>query len=315
LGKYIAKRVVLLIIIIFFVSVASFFMVHLLPGNPTTTILGPNSTPQNVAKINHELGLDKPLSQQYFIWIGNVFQGNLGESFTTKNTTVSIIKNSFPIDIELIVFSQLLSLAIAFPMAMVAARRPNRLFDQVANSTTFGMLALPPFVITPVFVLLFAVTWHIFPGPSSYVPLSQNFWSNIHTMLLPSIVLSLGTIVVYFRLLRNDLISTLQEDFIIMARSKGLTDRRIMWRHALRPSSVSVLASMGITIAGLIAGTFVVELQLQLPGLGYQLIYSINQLDYTVVQGITLVIAVAVVMINFMFDFIFTVVDPRIARE
>ncbi len=315
MGKYIAKRVVLLIIIIFFVSVASFFVVHLLPGNPAITILGPNATPHNEAILNQRLGLNKPLYQQYFVWIGNVFKGNLGQSFTTQQTTVAIIKQSFPIDIELIVFSQLLSIALAFPMAMVASRRPNRLFDQMANSTTFGMLALPPFVITPVFVLLFAVTWHIFPGPSSYVPLTQNFWSNIHTMVLPSIVLALGTTVVYFRLLRNDLISTLQEDFITMARSKGLTDRRIMWRHALRPSSISLLASMGVTIGGLIAGTFIVEEQLQLPGLGYQLIASINQLDYTVVQGMVLVVAVAIVLVNFAFDFVFTVVDPRIARE
>jgi peptide/nickel transport system permease protein len=155
----------------------------------------------------------------------------------------------------------------------------------------------------------------VFPGPASYVPITQGFWSNIHTMLLPSIVLALGSIVVYFRLLRNDLIATLQQDFITMARSKGLTDRRIMWRHALRPSSVSVLASAGVTIGGLIAGTFVVELLLQLPGLGFQLISAINQDDYTVVQGITLVVAVAVVLINFVFDFIFTVVDPRIARD
>jgi peptide/nickel transport system permease protein len=134
-------------------------------------------------------------------------------------------------------------------------------------------------------------------------------------MLLPSIVLALGSIVLYFRLLRNDLISTLQEDFITMARSKGLSDRRIMWRHALRPSSVTLLSSAGVAIAGLIAGTFVVELLLQLPGLGFQLISSINQDDYTVVQGITLVVAVAIVLIQFFFDFIFTVVDPRIARD
>jgi peptide/nickel transport system permease protein len=313
-GTYIAKRVVLLVIIVFFVSVASFFLVHLLPGNPAVAILGPNDTPQNAAILNHQLGLDKSLWEQYFIWIGHVFQGNLGQSFTTHQTTTSIISQSFPIDIELIVISQIIAGVIALPMAVKASRRPNRLFDQFANSTAFGMLALPPFVIGPVLVLLFAVHWHVFPGPASYVTLSQNFWSNIHTMLLPSIVLALGSIVVYFRLLRNDLISTLQQDFITMARSKGLTDRRIMWRHALRPSSVSLLASAGVTISGLIAGTFVVELLLQLPGLGLQLITSINQDDYTVVQGITLVVAVAVVLINFFFDFVFTIVDPRIAR-
>jgi peptide/nickel transport system permease protein len=314
-GRYIAKRAVLLVIIIVFVSVAAFFLVHLLPGNPAVAILGPNDTPQNAAILNHQLGLDKPLWQQYFIWIGHVFQGNLGQSFTTHQTTTSIISQSYPIDLELIIFSQLMAAVVAVPMAMKASRRPNRLFDQFANSTAFGMLALPPFVIGPVLVLLFAVHWHVFPGPASYVPITQGFWSNIHTMLLPSIVLALGSIVVYFRLLRNDLIATLQEDFITMARSKGLSDRRIMWRHALRPSSVSVLASAGVTIGALIAGTFVVEYLLQLPGLGFQLISSINQDDYTVVQGITLVVAVAVVLINFVFDFIFTIVDPRIARD
>jgi peptide/nickel transport system permease protein len=314
-GRYITKRFVLLVVIIIFVSVASFFLVHLLPGNPTNTILGPDSTPQNVAIVNSQLGLNKPLWEQYFIWIGNVFQGNLGQSYTTHQTTWDIIKTSFPIDLELIIFSQIIAFAIAFPMAMTAAKRPNRLFDQASNSTTFGLLALPPFVIAPVLVLIFAVHWHIFPGPASYVPITQNFWTNIHAMILPSIVLALGGIVVYFRLLRNDLISTLQEDFITMARSKGLSDRRIMWRHALRPSSISLLASAGVTIGSLIAGTFIVELLLQMPGLGYQLVSSVNQDDYTVVQGITLFVAVAIVLINFIFDFLFTIVDPRIARE
>jgi peptide/nickel transport system permease protein len=302
-ARYIAKRLALLIVIILFVSVAAFFLVHLLPGDPATTILGPNATAQNVATINKELGLNKPLLQQYFIWMGHVLQGNLGQSFTTHQTTTSIISQSFPIDLELIIFSQIIAFAIAFPMAMNAAKRPNKVFDQASNGTTFAMLALPPFVIAPVLVLLF------------YVPLAQNFWTNIHTMLLPSIVLALGSIVVYFRLLRNDLISTLQEDFITMARSKGLSDRRVMWRHALRPSSISMLASAGVVISTLIAGTFVVELLLQMPGLGYQLVSSVNQDDYTVVQGITLVVAVAIVLINFIFDFLFTIVDPRIARE
>jgi peptide/nickel transport system permease protein len=313
--RYLAKRLVLLVIIIFFVSLASFFLVHLLPGSPAITILGPNATTQNVAIVNHQLGLDKPLWQQYFIWMGHVFQGNLGQSFTTHQTTTSIISQSFPIDIELIIFSQIIAFAFAFPMAMHSARKPNGVFDQFSNGTTFAMLALPAFVIAPVLVLIFAVHWHIFPGPASYVPLTQDFWSNIHTMLLPSIVLALGSIVLYFRLLRNDLISTLQEDFITMARSKGLSDRRIMWRHALRPSSISLLASVGVTIGTLIAGTFVVELLLQMPGLGYQLITSIDQDDYVVVQGIILVVAVAIVLVNFVFDFLFTLVDPRIARE
>jgi peptide/nickel transport system permease protein len=134
-------------------------------------------------------------------------------------------------------------------------------------------------------------------------------------MLLPSIVVAIGSIVLYYRLLRNDLISTLQEGFITMARSKGLSERRLLYRHALRPSSVSLLASAGINIGSLIAGTFVVEFLLQLPGLGYELVVAINQDDYLVVQGIVLVIAVAVVVLNVLVDFLFTVVDPRISLD
>lgn len=315
MAKYLTKRLFLLLLIVFFVSLFVFFLVHLLPGNPATAILGPNDTPQNQAILNHQLGLDKPLYQQYLIWIGHVFQGNLGTSFTTHQSTWEIIAASFPIDVELIVISQIMAFAVAIPMAMVASRRPNHLFDQVSSGTTFGMLALPPFVLTPVMILIFAVHWHIFPGPGSYVSVSEGFLTNLHAMLLPSIVLALGSIVVYFRLLRNDLIATLQEDFITMARSKGLSDRRIMWRHAFRPSSVSLLASAGVNIAALIAGTFVVEAALQLPGLGYQLVVSINQTDYTVVQGIVLFVAVAIVILNFFVDFLFSVIDPRIARD
>ena len=204
--------------------------------------------------------------QQYSIWLSHVFQGNLGQSFTTHQSTWTIIKQAFPIDVELIVISQIIAFAVAVPMALQASRRPNQLFDQVVQQHHLQHAGPPPVRDRPRPGPIFAVHWHVFPGPASYVPLTQNFWSNLHTMLLPSIVLALGSIIVYFRLLRNDLISTLQEDFITMARSKGLSDRRIMWRHALRPSSVSLLASAGITIGGLIAGTFVVETLLQLPG-------------------------------------------------
>ncbi len=313
--KYLLKRGVALIAILFVISVGSFFLVHLLPGNPTVTILGPNDTAANKAILLKQLGLNKPLVQQYFIWMGHVLQGNLGQSFITHEPVTSILANAFPIDVELIVISQLMAFAVAIPLALLAARRPNKPLDRLSTTTTFAMLAMPPFIIAPVMVLLFATHLHIFPGPGSYVPMTQNLWTNLDAMLLPSIVLAIGSVVVYYRLLRNDLIATLQEDFITMARSKGLSDRRVLLRHALRPSSVSLLASAGVTIASLIAGTFVVEYLLQLPGLGYQLVNSINQVDYVSVQGIVLVVAVAVVIVNFIVDFLFTVVDPRIARE
>jgi peptide/nickel transport system permease protein len=163
-------------------------------------------------------------------------------------------------------------------------------------------------------VAVFAVGLHWFPA-TGWVPISQDLASNLHNMILPSLAITAGSIAVYYRLFRSDLISTLQEDFITMARSKGLSNRWIMWRHAFRPSSFSLLAAAGVNIGALIAGTFIVEYLFALPGLGYSLVVAVNQRDYLVVQGITLVVAIAYVVIQFIIDFIFTVVDPRVTRE
>ena len=251
MANYIAKRLVALIVILFFISLGTFFLVHILPGDPTVTILGPNDNAQNRAILLHQLGLNQPLWDQYLIWIGHVLSGNLGQSYVTHQTVASVIANAFPIDLELIIISQLIAFPIAIVLALFAARRPNKTFDKVATTTTFAGLALPPFIVAPLMVIVFSIHFHVFPGPASYVPISQNFWTNIDSMLLPSIVLAIGSIVIYYRLLRNDLIATLQEEFITMARSKGMSDRRVLLKHAFRPSSISLLASAGINIAAL----------------------------------------------------------------
>ncbi len=183
----------------------------------------------------------------------------------------------------------------------------------MATTGTFGMLALPPFVIAPIMVAIFAVGLGWFPA-TGYVPFTQDPAANLHNMILPSLAITAGSIAVYYRLLRSDLISTLQEDFITMARSKGLSSRFIMWRHAFRPSTFSLLAGAGVNIGALIAGTFVVEYLFALNGLGYTLVQAVYQRDYLVVQGIALVVAIAYVILQFIIDFIFTVVDPRVTR-
>lgn len=315
MAKYVVKRAVALAAILLLVSLGTFFLVHLLPGNPAITILGPDATPHNVAVVDHQLGLTKPLFEQYFVWLNNVLHGNLGHSLVNHEPVTTTIAHAFPIDIELFVISQLLALAAAVPLALLVARRPDKRLDRAATAGSFAMLSMPPIVLAPILLLLLSVDTHVFPGPASYVPITEDFWSNLDAMLLPSIVLAVGSFVLYYRLLRNDLIATLQEDFITLARAKGLSDRRILFHHALRPSSVSVLASAGVTIAGLLAGAFVVEYLFQLPGLGYVLVASINQDDYITVMGIVLVVAVAVVVVNFALDLLFTVVDPRIAYE
>jgi peptide/nickel transport system permease protein len=312
--KYLLRRFVQLAVVAFIISVLVFLLVHLLPGDPSITILGPNDTAHNRAVLFKQLGLNKPLIQQYFTWLTSVFHGNLGQSYLDHESVTHIIATGWPIDLELIIISQIIAFGVAIPLALITSRRPNSVTDNVATTSTFGLLALPPFVIAPIMVAVFAVSLHWFPA-TGWVPISQNLASNLHNMILPSLAITAGSIAVYYRLFRSDLISTLQEDFITMARSKGLSNRWIMWRHAFRPSSFSLLAAAGVNIGALIAGTFIVEYLFALPGLGYSLVVAVNQRDYLVVQGITLVVAIAYVVLQFIIDFIFTVVDPRVTRE
>jgi peptide/nickel transport system permease protein len=314
MGKYLIRRFIQLVVVSFVISVLVFMLVHLLPGDPTTQILGANDTAANRAILLKQLGLNLPLWHQYTIWLNAAFHGNLGTSYLNHESVTHILATGAPVSIELIVISQVIAFAIAIPLALVVSRKPNRWLDNVSTTSTFGLLALPPFVVAPILVAVFAVGLGWFPA-TGYTPFTQAPLTNIHEMILPSVAITAGSIAVYFRLLRSDLISTLQQDFITMARSKGLSNVRIMWRHAFRPSSFSMLAAAGINIGSLIAGTFVVELLFAMPGLGYALVGAVEQRDYLVVQGLSLVIAIAFVIIQFIIDFIFTIVDPRVVRE
>lgn len=311
--KYFIRRLLQLVVVAFIISVLVFLLIHLLPGDPSVTILGPNDTAHNRAVLFKQLGLNKPLWEQYTTWLTAVFHGNLGQSYLSHESVRHIVATGWPIDLELIIISQIIAFGVAIPLALVTARRPNRPLDNVATTGTFGMLALPPFVIAPIMVAIFAVGLHWFPA-TGYVPFTQDPGTNLRDMLLPSLAITAGSIAVYYRLFRSDLISTLQEDFITMARSKGLSPTRIMWRHAFRPSSFSLLAAAGVNIGALIAGTFIVEYLFAISGLGFSLVQAVQQRDYLVVQGITLVVAIAYVVLQFVIDFVFTLVDPRVAR-
>ena len=306
----------MLIGIVFIISVGSFYLIHLLPGNITTVIEGPGASPANQVKLFKLLGLNRPIYEQYFTWIGNVVHGNLGVSFISQTSVAGTIRAALPIDLEMILLSQIVSFALAIPLAMRAARKPDSWLDRTLSAGSFTMLSVPNFIVIVILVLFVSVKLGIaHTGPSSYVPFNQDWIANLESMALPTIALAMGSFVVYFRVLRSDLIATLQEEFITMARSKGISQRRIMWRHAFRPSSVALLGAAGVNIGSLLAGGFIVQYLLNIPGLGYTLIAAINTSDYLLVQGIVLVVSVGVVLINFIFDFVINIVDPRISRE
>jgi peptide/nickel transport system permease protein len=314
--KYATRRLVMLIGIVFVISGGSFYLIHLLPGDPAVVILGTGATPLAKAHLFAQLGLDKPVYLQYFTWIGNVIRGNMGTSFISQSSVAGTIRAALPIDAEIIILSQILAFLVAIPMAMRSARKPDGVLDRTLGAGSFTLLSVPPFIIIVLLVLFVSIKLGIpHTGPSSYVTLASDPLGNLESLALPSITLAVGSFVVYYRVLRSDLIATLQEEFITMARSKGLSHRRIMWRHAFRPSSVALLGAASVNIGGLLASGFVVQYLLAIPGLGYTLIAAINTSDYLLVQGIVLTVSVGVVVINFLFDFIINLVDPRISRE
>lgn len=316
MGRYLLQRLVTLIAILFVVSIGSFYLIHLLPGDPAFLILGFNYNPVTKAIVDAQLGLNQPIYLQYFTWIGHVLHGNLGTSFISHQPVLTTILRALPIDLEVIVMSQILAFGAAIPLAMRSARRPDSTLDRLLSAGSFILLSVPGFIVIVLLVLIVSVKLGVpNTGPSTYVPFTQNPLQNLSSLLLPSITLALGSFVLYFRVLRSDLTGVLQEEFITMARSKGISQRRIMWRHAFRPASVSLLGSAGVNIGGLLASGFIVQFLLAIPGIGFILVGAINTSDYLLVQGIVLVISALIVLVNFLFDFIIFFVDPRISRD
>lgn len=309
--RTVVSRLTYLILVLLAVTLLTFLLLKLLPGDPAINILGPSATPAAVAQIHHHLGLDKPLPVQYLNWLGNAVRGNLGKAYQNNQTTVSALRQRLPVTIELLIISQLLALVISIPVAIYAAYRPNGWFDRVSTTTAFGLLSIPDFIVGVLLVLIFAVRLHWFPA-TGYTPISQNLQQNLKSMVLPSITLAVGELAAFVRLLRTDMIATLQEDYITMAKSKGMSDRHILLRHAFRPSSFSLVTVLGLNLGRLIGGTFIVETIFALPGIGDLAIRSIYSRDYLVVQGVVLVIAVGYVLANAAVDLLYTVLDPRI---
>ncbi|HVT76292.1 MAG TPA: ABC transporter permease [Acidimicrobiales bacterium] len=306
-----AGKVLYLIPVLIAVTALSYLLLKLLPGDPAVNILGPSATPAAVRALHKSLGLDKPVLSQYWHFVWNALHGDFGRSYQNNQPTLEALRQRLPVTLELLVLSQFLALVVSIPLAIRAATRPDGLLDRISTGVSFGFLALPSYVVGVVLVLVFAVQFHLFPA-TGYVPLTQNPVENLRSLTLPSITLAVAELATYMRLLRADMIMTLQEDFITMARAKGMPPRRILWLHAFRPSSFSLVTVAGLNFGRLIGGTFIVEILFALPGIGELTVQSIFSADYLVVQGTVLLVAVGYVMVNFLVDLLYVVIDPRV---
>lgn len=317
MAKLVIRRGLEAVFVIVLVTFASFMLLALLPGSEAAEICSVGASAECIKQETIFLGLNHPLLYQYLIWLGHFFSGNFGISFISGGgePITTIVKDAYATTVELIIFSQVMALIIAIPLAMWPALRPNRLFDRITSIVSFGALSLPPFIVGPLLALLLTAEIHLFPGTGTSVPsFGSNIFGNLRVMFLPSFTLTIASISVYQRLLRADMIATLEEDFVVMARAKGLSTSRILFRHAFRPSTFSLITVGGIQIGSLITGAIISESVFGLNGLGTQLVYAVQRKDYPTVQIITVIVAVTYIIVNILIDFLYAVIDPRIRR-
>lgn len=286
-------------------------LLALLPGDPAQVIAGETATPEQIAAVRAELHLDDSAPARYAAWLGDVLRGDLGTSYRTGQEVLDAIAQRMPVSLQLMIMAQLIALLLAVPLAVWAAHKPRGLFGRASGPAGVLMISTPEFVLGLGLIFLGAMTLGWFPA-TGFVPLSEGLGANLTTMVLPALAIAAEPTGTYFRLLRSDLSRTLGEDFVLAANAKGMSTANVLFRHALRPSSLSVATLAGLNTARLLGTVVVVESLFGLPGMGRLLVESINASDLIMVQGVVCVIALVYVLVNALTDVLYPLLDPRV---
>ena len=308
---FVARRFLYVVPVLIAVSLLTFSIASLLPGDLAYVILGDQATPETLAALRRDMGLDQPIWWRYLGWLGTVFQGEFGRSFRTGQTVLQAVTERLPVSLELMLLAQLGALTIGVPLAIACAVRSGSAFDRFMTGSAFGMLSVPTFLSAILLIYLFAVELRWLPA-TGYIPFAEDPVGNLRFMVLPALTLALAEWPGIMRVLRSDMIATLQEDYIAMARAKGLKASRILFVHALKPSSLTLITITGINIGRLIGGALIVETIFALPGIGRLLVSAILTRDLIILQGVVLLVAGGFVLMNFIVDMLYAVLDPRI---
>jgi peptide/nickel transport system permease protein len=307
----IGRRLVYLVPVVLAVTALTFVISSLLPGDLAIAMLGDQATPEAVAALHQKLGLDLPLWQRYLHWLGAVLVGDFGFSIRTGETVLAAIAGRLPVSLELLVIAEVAGILIGVPLAILCALRPGSAFDRAVSGLAFATLSVPPFMLAILLIFLFSLRLGALPA-TAYIPFTQDPLGNVRAMVLPGATLALLEWPTIMRVLRSDMISTLQEDFIAMARAKGLSARRVLLVHALKPSSLGLITVVGLNIGRLIGGAVITESIFALPGIGRLLVESIYLRDFVILQGGVLIVAIGFVLVNFIVDLLYAALDPRI---
>lgn len=311
--QYLLRRMVYFVPVIFLVTVVVFSITLLLPGDPALAFLGEGNIHDKVAyeAMRKELGLDQPVPVQYAMWVGRAVQGDFGRSVRTHEPVLEGLLARLPVTLQLTLMSLVIALLIAIPVGIISATRPNSKTDTVGTVIAIGGVAIPEFWLGILLIYIFAV-WLRWLPPSGYVSPAHGIWPSIQSLLLPSLSLGMALNAVTMRQTRSCLIEVMQNEYIITARAKGLAEGALVARHALKNAMIPVVTIIGLQIGRLFGGTVVVETIFALPGMGRLAADSIFFRDFPMLQGVVLVMAVAVLLCNLLTDVLYAYLDPRI---
>jgi peptide/nickel transport system permease protein len=308
---FIIRRVLLTIPLMFTMSIFVFLMIRLVPGDPVRTMLGLHATPEGVAAIREQLGLDRPLPDQYLSWLGSALHGDLGQDLFSHVPLTQLLGESLPATLELTALSLLFAIGLGIPLGVIAAVGP-RWAVILTDLLTVGGVSIPSFWLGLMLVLIFTGVLHLLP-PAGYVPITTDPVENLRYMILPVLALGTAELVYILRTTRATMLEVLDRPYITFLRAKGVGERRIVFVHALRNAAVPIVTVIGIQFGALLGGAIVIETLFAIPGVGQLVVNSINQRNYPLVQGGVLVIAMIFIFVNLATDLLYSVLDPRIS--
>jgi len=311
---YLLRRLLAVIPVMIIVATLAFVLIHLAPGDPASVIAGPYATPDDVGKLRRQLGLDEPLPMQLMHWYGRLLTGNLGDSIFLRRPVTEAVMERIEPTLLLTIWGTLIAVLLGVPAGIVSARYHNSAVDQSLMGLALLGLSIPNFLLGLLMILVFGV-WLGWLPVAGYVPLDEGLWRNTRSLLMPSISLGLVQSALIARITRSSMLDVLREQYIVSGRAKGLDERTVVYKHALKNAIIPTLTVIGITFALLVGGAVVIETVFNIPGLGRLIISAVLRRDYPVIQGVVLLIAVSYTVINLLVDLAYLVIDPRIRYQ
>lgn len=308
---YLFRRLLGTIPVMLVVAVFIFLMLRLTPSDPAAIIAGDNATTEQVAQIRSQLGLDRPIIEQFFIWSGKVLSGDFGESFFFKKTVASLVGERVEPTLSLAFFTILFSVLVAVPLGVLAAHRHGSWIDRIVMGFSVLGFSVPVFVIGYLLIYLFSI-WLNWLPVQGYQRIGEGVGGWVQRLILPSLTLSVIYVALIARMTRTSVLEVLSEDYIRTARAKGQSERKVLFRHALRNAAVPIVTVIGLGVALLIGGVVVTESVFTIPGLGRLTVDAVLARDYPTIQAVILLFSFVYVMINLAVDMIYTLLDPRI---